>query len=146
MMRLSIGYPDASHELEIIKNQMLRHQIYELGPVLRGEDWSKIKTLVRQTQIADSTMNYALALVRATRYHSALAMGCSPRATMALVHCAQALAFIQGETYVKPDHIKKLALAVMEHRFALSTQSKMAHIHPRTIIAEIMDQTRVPIS
>jgi MoxR-like ATPase len=146
MMRLALGYPDGATEVEIIKSQMLSHPIETLAPVVDSSEWQQVCQMVRQVKITDSTLNYALSLVRATRTHPALATGCSPRAAIALVRCAQALSLITGDGFVKPDHVKMLAPAVIEHRLALTTKSKMAHVGLATVVAEIMDGAKVPLA
>ena len=83
-------------------------------------------------------------LITATRKHPALALGASPRASVALVHLAQAYAFLRGRDYVLPDDIAGLFRAAIAHRLMLRQEAKLAHQTTQDVLTEILRTTEVP--
>ena len=146
MMRLSLGYPNATAEIEILQDQMISHPIDALGAVVGLADWQASCQQVRHIKTTHETLTYALAIVNATRNHPSIGVGASPRATIALVRCAQALALTHGLDFVKPDDIKTLAPAIIEHRMALTTKARLAQASPGGVLREILDGIKVPVA
>lgn len=144
MMRISVGYPMPVHEKEIVRNQLLAHPIEELGAVTDDVAWDRARAAVRRVEVADGALTYATALVEATRNHQALSLGCSPRATLALVRAGQAMAAMAGETYVKPDYLKQAAPAVITHRIGLTAKARLERRDPSEVVAEILRRVPVP--
>jgi len=145
LMRLSLGYPDINAEKNIIIAQLINHPIDTLQPVCSEADWRGVRELMKTVEVSDGILNYAMGLVNATRQDQRLILGCSPRATLALIRLGQAFAVMSGETFVKPDFIKKLAPSVMEHRLILSPKSRMERIKESHIVSEILARVPVPI-
>jgi len=145
MMRLGLGYPTNDVEQEVIKAQLLGHPIDRLQPVVSEAEWQQVRALARQVKVSDSALQYAMALVDQTRKHHQIALGGSPRATIALIRCAQAYALMGEELYIKPDFIKILAPAVLEHRLILTTQSRLEGVDAADVLAEIMHNIPVPV-
>ena len=146
MMRLSLGYPDTNAEITLVKNQLLAHPIDHLKSVTNEQEMTALRSFVAHIKISDPAINYAAQLVAATRSHGAVALAASPRATIALIRCAQAYALIRGETFVRPDIIKYLSGFVLDHRLKLNTKARLDKIKPYQVVQEIVNRVPVPTS
>ena len=100
---------------------------------------------MRQVRVEDSVRAYAVQVARATREHSAVALGVSPRGTMALYRTAQARAAIQGRDFVIPDDVKTLAPYVLTHRIIISSQTRLRGRTTEEVVMEVVDQVPVPV-
>lgn len=145
MLRIALGYPGIQMEKDMIKAQLLRHPIDNLTAVITEEEWRQVRGQARKIQITDSVLHYAMSLVEQSRNHQHVALGCSPRATIALIRCAQAWSLMTGEDFVKPDFIKALAPAIMEHRLVLSTKSRLEGVRTNQIMKDILTNVTVPV-
>ncbi len=151
LMRLRIGYPDASSEREIIRQTEGRHG--EATPrVLDREELRDLQSGVTQVPVDEAIVDYMLAIVERTRTHEGLALGVSPRGSQALYRAAQANALIEGRGYALPDDVKLLAPKVLGHRVAPSARSSLAARRDsrgastgERIIEEILAQIEVPL-
>ena len=144
MMRISIGYPLPIHEKEIVRAQLLSHPIDELSAVTDELMWERVRETSRRIEVSDGALTYATSLVDASRNHPALALGCSPRATLALIRSGQAMALMMGESYVKPDFLKQAAPAVMTHRLGLTAKARLERREAAEIVTEILRRVPVP--
>ena len=88
--------------------------------------------------------DYLLQLIRATREHTAIILGGSPRASMAVFRAAQALAAIQGYDFVLPDHVKEVAPAVLTHRLIVRPEYRLRKVTANSVLNEILNQIPVP--
>lgn len=145
LMRLTIGYPDLADERQIIKIQRQQHPIETLEAVVNGHDLLTFSQQVTQVHVDESLEDYILQLVRATRSHPDLALGASPRGSLALYKTGQALAALQGRNYVIPDDIKKLASLTLAHRLIVKPESQLRGRTPVSILAEILNKTDLPL-
>lgn len=145
LMRISLGYPDAIAEKEVVRSQLLNHPIDSLAPVCSEAEWTSVRDLVKSIEVTDSTLHYAMGLIQSTRDDPRLALGCSPRATIALIRAAQAYSVMDGEGFVKPDMIKKIAPAVIEHRLVLTARSRLEKVNTAQIVEEILRKVPVPV-
>jgi MoxR-like ATPase len=145
LMRLSLGYPDAAAEKQVIRAQLVEHPIDALAPVCSEHDWEAVRDLVKRIEVSDSVLQYALALVAATRDDPRLALGASTRAAIALIRAAQAMAVMSGESFVKPDVVKKLAPSIIEHRLALTSKARLERLTAEAVVTEILRATPVPV-
>ena len=147
LMRIQIGYPDASEEKKILERQRLLHPAHELQPVLSAQDVIDLQKRVEQVRLDDSLMDYLLAIVAATRQNELLVVGVSPRGAMALHKAAKALAIVRNRDYCLPDDVKDLAVAVLSHRVTLASGagSRGQFDEAERIIEEIVESLQVPI-
>ncbi|MFQ5991932.1 MAG: AAA family ATPase [Nitrospiraceae bacterium] len=147
LMRIQIGYPDASEEKKILERQRLLHPAHELQPVLSAQDVIDLQKRVEQVRLDDSLMDYLLAIVAATRQNELLVVGVSPRGAMALHKAAKALAMVRNRDYCLPDDVKDLAVAVLSHRVTLASGagSRGQFDEAERIIEEIVESLQVPI-
>jgi MoxR-like ATPase len=104
-----------------------------------------MQRLAREVHVAEAVEDYVVQLVRASRVHSSVELGASPRATLALYRAAQALAGIQGRGYVLPDDVKRLAPAVLTHRLITSAQSRLRGRAASDVLAEVLGWVPVPV-
>ena len=109
LLRLRLGYPSADDEEAMLERFELADPLGSLKPVASADDVLRIQDLVRQIYIDPVLRSYLVRVIRATRSHPDVELGASPRATLGLYRCAQALAGIRGQEYVTPDDIKALA-------------------------------------
>ena len=100
--------------------------------------------MVADIHVDDALYAYIITLVTATRRHPSLALGASPRASVALVHLSQAYAFLHGRDYVIPDDIAALFRPAIAHRLSLRQEAKLSHQTTVEILTEILRSTEVP--
>jgi MoxR-like ATPase len=145
LLRLSIGYPSESDEKGIVRRFRSANPLDELPAVLAQAELIAMQRLVRDVHVAEPVEDYIVQLVRASRVHSSVELGASPRATLALYRASQALAGIQGRGYVLPDDVKRLAPAVLTHRLITSAQSRLRGRAASDILAEVLGSVPVPV-
>jgi MoxR-like ATPase len=146
MMRLSIGYPSAVHEAEVLREDPSTSTLPALSPVVSLEQLRALQRLAGQVKFADPLVSYLLAIVHASRNHQSLELGVSPRGALALRRAAQARALIDGRDYCIPEDIQELALDVLSHRVAvdMQTEARADSQESRWILSEILDGVPVP--
>jgi len=145
LIKLPIGYPTRDEENTILLRFERTDPLQTLSPVLSTEELQMMQRKTREVRVEASVRNYAVSITRATREHAEVALGASPRGTMALYHCAQAWAAIQGREFVVPDDIKKLAPYVLTHRILIQPQVRLRGRRPEDVVAEIVDTVPVPV-
>ncbi|OCQ96901.1 magnesium chelatase [Nostoc sp. MBR 210] len=116
MLSLSLGYPSAQEELQMLQNLQQRANVTELQPCISLAELQQLRQICSQVRVEASLQEYILELVRATRHDEEITLGVSPRGTVALQKATQALAFISGRDYAIPDDVKFLVPYVLCHR------------------------------
>jgi MoxR-like ATPase len=144
LLRINIGYPSPKEEVAIMEGQQYVHPIERIGPVVDGNDVLMLQEAVRKVYVDDLVKQYIVSLVEATRHHSSVYLGASPRGSLALFRTSQARALIQGRDYVLPDDIKALAAPALAHRTLLSSTGQSRGRDGRASIAEILETVAVP--
>ncbi len=145
LIKLPIGYPTQDEENAILLRFERTDPLEKLSPVVTTDELLAMQNQVREIRVEASVRNYAVAITRATRGHSEVSLGASPRGTMALYHSAQAWAAIHGRAFVVPDDIKILAPYVLTHRILIQPQVRLRGRKPEDIITEIVDTVPVPV-
>lgn len=145
LMSVGLGYPSLEMEKQITTDQMVRHPIEDLDPVLSIEDVEAIQGTVREIHIEGDLLDYAVTIVHATRNHPALLLGSSPRGSLALVRTAQASALMEGREYVIPDDIKRMAPWVLAHRFIARERSRTGLKGATDIVSSVLEEVPVPV-
>ena len=143
-LKISMGYPSPAEEMNIIKARKEENPIKNVSAVLTRDELRAIRRMVTTVHMDDELYKYIVTLITATRKHPALALGASPRASVALVHLAQAYAFLRGRDYVLPDDIAALFRAAIAHRLMLRQEAKLAHQTTQDVLSEILRTTEVP--
>ncbi len=143
LMRLALGYPQASEEVQILRNLRQKHPIESIAQVVEGAELLPLYDAVSNTHVDESLEEYVVALVRATRAHPDLALGASPRGSLGLYKTAQALAALRGRDYVIPDDVKALAPLVLTHRLIVKPESQLRGRSAEAILDEILQGTEL---
>jgi len=143
-MCLSLGYVDADTEVSVLTAQELEHPLAQARAVATREEVLALKARVRRVRIAEEIKHYVVELVRRTRTAPQVLLGCGPRASIALVQSAKALALIDGRDFVAPEQVQELATAVLAHRIVLDPQAKFAGASGASLVADLLRVTRVP--
>jgi len=143
-MRLRLGYPAEAQELDMLYGQQTHHPLELLTQVATAEALRGLQAAARAVTVERSVARYVVRLAQATREHGDLALGASPRGTLALFHGAQALAFLAGRTYSSPDDVQRLIEPVLAHRLELRPQARYAGRTPAQVLDEIVDRVPVP--
>jgi MoxR-like ATPase len=146
LLRLSIGYPRFEEEQQISVNLQGRHPIETLAPVVDAALLPTLHEQVTEVYLDPSVRAYAVRLVQATRTHPDVALGASPRGTLALVATAQALAAIAGRDYVLPDDVQRMALPALAHRIIVRPESLLRGQTASGILASILAAVDVPLA
>ncbi|GGO81814.1 AAA family ATPase [Wenjunlia tyrosinilytica] len=144
MARVSIGYPNAAAELQMLDVHGGADPLDDLQPVAHAHEIVKLVEAVRLVHVAESVRRYAVDLVSATRNHPDLRLGASPRATLHLVRAARAAAALDGRDFVLPDDIQTLAGPVLAHRLLPTAQAQLGRRTPEQVVVEIVQRTPVP--
>jgi len=144
LMRFSLGYPSADEELQMLERLEHGHPIEAIKPVATAEELISAQEAIRGVHVDVKIRQYLLQIVHDTRAHEDLALGGSPRATIALFRCAQAMAAIRGRPYVQPDDVKRIVPAVMNHRVIVRPESRLRKRTAEQIIEEIVSEIAVP--
>lgn len=113
---LSLGYPEANEELQMLQGLATGGSIASLEPCITLEQLQAIQQQCQQVKVDPAIQQYIVDLVRATRTDSEISLGVSPRGSVALYRATQAWAWLQGRAYALPDDVKDLALYVLSHR------------------------------
>jgi len=145
LMRLSVGYPDAAEESRILRRLQREHPIESLGRVVEGAILPDLARQAWEVHVDDTVEGYIVRLVQATREHPDLALGASPRGSLALFKTAQALAALQGRDYVLPDDVKRMAPLTLTHRLLLKPESALRGRTPVQIVQEVLEKVELKL-
>ena len=143
-LRFSLGYVPLEEEMEILADQRQSHPIENLTACISHEDVVQLRNQVKQVRISDELREYAVKIVRATRSADNVAMGASPRASLALMKTAQAIALFDGSEFVTPEHIQEIAVAVIAHRIVLDPQARFSGLTAEQLVEDIVKSIAVP--
>lgn len=142
--RVSMGYPSASAELEMLDAHGTTSPLEELEPVADARDVAKLIDTVRTVYVADAVRAYAVDLVTATRNSPDLRLGASPRATLQLIRAGRAHAALDDRDYVLPDDLQHLAEPVLAHRVLPTAAAQLEQRGPERIITDLVQHVPVP--
>ncbi len=141
LMRLSMGYPDREAERNLLLNPNRQQMMDKLKPVIDAASMLQLQTQARSIQASDALIDYVLALVHASRHHSALQTGMSPRASLALLRSSRAWALMQGRQFVLPEDVQAVFVAVASHRFNPISGAELSAVE---IANQMLDEVPVP--
>jgi MoxR-like ATPase len=144
MARVSMGYPSATAEVEMLDVHGGRDPLAQLSPVADAELVRRLIATVRAVYTADAIKDYVVALVRTTRATPELRLGASPRAALQLLRAAKAHAALQGRDHVIPDDVVELARPVLTHRLLPSADAQLARRSPGDVLDVLIGQLAVP--
>jgi len=141
LMRVSLGYPDPEDERQILVNLRREHPIHQLEPVVDGSQMIDLQKSIWDVHVDQSLQDYIVDLVNATREHVDLALGVSPRGSLALFKTAQALAAVQGRDHVIPDDIKYLVPFALPHRLIVKPEAELRGRTATRILEDVLEKT-----
>jgi len=145
LMRLHLDYPSHSEERLILQRFKETQPLDDLQAVLTGERLQELQKMIRRVRVEPAVENYIVELVRATRNHSGVELGVSPRGTLALYRSSQAYAAIHGRSYVIPDDVKRVARPVLSHRMIATSQTRLHGHVMEQIIEDVLHNVSVPV-
>ncbi len=144
-VRVTLGYPDFAHELDILQSQHAAHPFDTLQPVLTCDELLQLQAQVKTVRLDTSVAQYLLRLVEHTRADPRLRLGLSPRASLMLYRMAQARAAVLGRDFVLPDDVRGLAIPTLAHRIALDTRARTEGSGGQAgVIQDALDTIPVP--
>ena len=144
LLKVSVGYPDRDAELQILDALGDADLLAELGPVVTVAQVNGLAAAARTVHMAPALQGYLVDLAAATRDHPHVAVGMSPRATLALQRVARARAATRNRTYVTPDDIKALAVPVLAHRLLLSPAARVAQATAESVVLDVLGTVPQP--
>ena len=145
LIRLSIGYPTESEEHAMLLRFEQQDPLDDLSAVTSPEELASLLRGVREIRLEESIRGYIIGIVRATRQHPDIDLGVSPRGTLALYKCAQALAGIRGREYVLPDDVKLLAPHVLTHRIIINPTTRLRGRSLSDVLMDVIETVPVPV-
>ena len=144
-MRLSMGYPDREHEVEILGSQQQAHPLELVGEATDLGTLMAMQAAVREVFVHETLRGYIVDVVRATRESNQLVMGASPRGSLLLMRAAQACAALSGNDYVRPDDVQKVAVAVLAHRVLPRAEVRARGGSVEAAVARIVEAVPAPV-
>jgi len=144
LMRISLGHPTSSQEIEILNAQQFIHPLETIEQVVSVEELLQAQEEIRHIYVDDLIKQYIVAIVDATRHHAEVYLGASPRGSLALYKTGQAMAALAGRDYVLPDDVKALAEVVLAHRIIISPSARIKNVDTRDVVQEILSSVPVP--
>jgi MoxR-like ATPase len=143
-LQLSLGYLASEQEVALLTAQQNGHPLDQLQACAALDEIVTWKQAVTRVRISDELKRYVVDLVGATRTTAGVRLGASPRASLALMKCGQALALFDGLDFVTPDHIQELAVPVLAHRLLLEPEAQFSGRTGRSAVQEILERLPVP--
>lgn len=145
LLKMQMGYPTLLEEMEVLERVQISAPIEDLESVVTIDELLAMQKEVKQVYVDETVKKYIVELSHATRQHSGVYLGVSPRGSIALMRAAQSYAYIDGRDYVIPDDIQYLVKAVFAHRMILKSETKFEGITAESIIEQIVSQVSVPV-
>ena len=145
LLRVGLGYPTREEERQILRRFRTAHPLAQVEAVIPVEAIRDAVQICRRVYVHPTVEDYVLDLVAASRADADIALGISPRGTLALYRTGQALAAIQGRAYVTPDDIQHLAGPVLTHRLTLRAEARLHGRTPSMALARLLHATPVPV-
>jgi MoxR-like ATPase len=144
-MQFALGYVQSEEEVAILTAQEHNHPLNDLKPCASLADVLGLKQAVQEVRISDELKRYAVDLAGATRTAPGVQLGASPRASIALMKAAQALALFDGLDFVMPEQLQELAVPVIAHRLVMEPQARFSGHNARGVVEEVVKKIRVPV-
>ncbi len=144
-MQCQLGYVSAEEEAKILHDQIEIHPVNSIKPMITREQILEISAAARKIRFSDELRHYAVSLVGATRNIAEVQLAASPRASLALMKISQVISLFEGREFVTPEVIQAVAQDVIAHRLVLAPESKYSGINARQIVADLIQNTPVPV-
>ncbi len=147
MMKITIDYPDAEEELQILSRHQTNSRITKLEhiqPVISQEQLLQMRTMLKAVLVEPTLLRYIVAIVQQTRQSKAVFLGASPRAAVAMLQASKAYALLQGRDFVTPDDIKTVTPSILQHRIMLNAEAEMQGFTPISVVQTLINKVEVP--
>ena len=147
LFKLHVGYPTLAEEVQILQGHHSGFggtNLDTVQPILTAADLAGLRQQIRQQRVEANILEYIARLVGQTRAHKSLYLGASPRASLALLNGAKALAALRGRDFVTPEDVQFLAPSVLRHRIMLTPEREMEGGTPDEVVKQIMQSVEVP--
>jgi MoxR-like ATPase len=149
LVKIVIDYPSEEAEHEVVANwdagfNARRLDRVDIEPLPDADAISRCRAIVRDAHMEEGVRRYVVELVRRTRAHPSVIYGASPRASVALLLCAKALAAIRGRDFATPDDVRDVARPVLRHRLSLRAEAELEGVTPDSVVMDIVKVTEVP--
>jgi len=144
LMKVRLGYLSEKEEANLLNQHKVESPMVELQPVVSPNELTAAQAAVREVFVKPELREYIARLVGRTRGNPEVALGASTRGTLNLFHASQALAAVQGRSYVLPDDIKALAEPVLAHRIILRPNAEMQGQSAGKLVAGLLEREHVP--
>jgi MoxR-like ATPase len=143
-LRFGLGYVTADQEVAMLSAQGLTHPLHSLAPVATLAEVVELRRAVSKVRISEAVRRYIVDIVSATRRRGPIRLGASPRASIALQRLSQALALIDGESFVAPDHVREIVVPALAHRITLDSHSQFSGVSPSDVVGETLREVALP--
>ncbi len=143
-LQFELGYVQPELETAILSAQAHDHPLDRLSPCTTVQQAIALRRTALEVRISDELKRYIVDLVGSTRRASGVQLGASPRASLALMKAAQALALMDGLEFVTPDQVQELAVPVIAHRLVMDPQARFSGLIARNVVEDIVKKTPVP--
>ena len=144
MIKISIGYPEASEQVEILRRHQKSEPIENLQQIVDRDSLVEIQNYIGQINISEEVLNYMVTLCENTRNHPLIELGVSPRGLLALSRMVRACAVISERDYVVPTDVRDVFCDVCAHRIILRPRAKLEGMSARGILEGILANTKIP--
>jgi MoxR-like ATPase len=145
LLRVAVGYPDAEEEMEILaRRQRRRDDAVTVAPVTSRAELLAMQAALEDVHVADVTARYVVELVRATRSDHRVALGASPRGTIALLKLSRALAALRRRDFVLPDDVKAMTVPALAHRLVLKPELWASRVSAAQVVQSLLVQVPAP--
>lgn len=144
MIKLSMGYPDFSGEVSILKAKHNENPLESVKPVADAAFITELQDYITNIYVDDRIYEYIVSIAAATRKHPLLKLGVSPRGTLALMQLSKGIAVTMGRDYVIPEDVSYICHDVLEHRIMLSSKAKLSETSAHDVITDILGNVPVP--
>lgn len=147
LMKVTMGYPSADDELEILKRHEQRTDLVKLSdvnPVLTKKEVLQLRSYMNDVVIDESLLRYITQIVQQTRSSRAVYLGASPRASVAMLQASKAYALLQGRDFVTPEDIKAVTPSILQHRLVLTAEAEMEGYTAYKVAMKLIDKVEVP--
>ncbi|ASF38133.1 MoxR family ATPase [Halobacillus halophilus] len=145
LLKMKMGYPTASQEMEMLSRTSGGHPINEISSVITRDELVALQKEVEEVYVDTTVNRYIIDLVTGTRNHEGVYLGVSPRGSISLMKAAKAYAFVHDRDYVVPDDVQYLAPYVLSHRMILTSEANFEGATPESIIEELLSATSIPV-
>ena len=143
-VRLSLGYPSAKDEVNMILNRQKQDPMARLQQLMTPQQLWSMQQVVADTHVGTEVVRYIVALVGATRNHEQILRGASPRATLSVTAMAKAVAQLRGRDYVIPEDVQDVFSLTVAHRLLLQPQAEGMGVTAQQLLAQILNRVPAP--